>query len=125
MNSETQRASLLGRAAETAVANYLEQQGFAIVARNLRVGYLEVDIVARQDDLVVLVEVRSRGPNSWTTALGSIDSAKRQRLRRAGERLWSRRYRNDLSVNRLRFDVASVTFNGDGLAEIEYIPAAF
>lgn len=91
---------------------------------NLRLQYLEVDVVARQGELVVVVEVRSRGAGAWTSGFGSIDWRKRQRIRLAGQRLWERRYRHDPSVNRMRFDAASVEFDGDA-ATIEYVPAAF
>jgi putative endonuclease len=113
-----------GSAAERAVAAWLEQRGFTIVATNLRVGRLELDVVARRDRLVAVVEVRTRGPGAWTSALGSIDAAKRRRVRRAGERLWQRRYRDDSSVDHLRFDAASVTFTG-GQPRVEYVAAAF
>jgi putative endonuclease len=113
-----------GVAAELAVAEWLVARGYAIVATNLRVGHLEIDVVARHGDLVVVVEVRSRGAGAWTSAFGSVDATKRRRLRRAGERLWQRRYRQDPSVQRLRFDVASVTFEA-GAARVEYAEAAF
>jgi Holliday junction resolvase-like predicted endonuclease len=72
-----------------------------------------------------VVEVRTRGETAWTTGFGSIGSVKRQRIRRAGERLWQRRYKHDASVNRLRFDAASVTFTMQGSAIVEYAEAAF
>lgn len=90
----------------------------------MRVGRLELDIVARDGRVIVVVEVRSRGSTAWTTGLGSIDSKKRERVRRAGERLWRDRYKRDASVERMRFDVASVSFEGDA-AEVEYVVAAF
>jgi putative endonuclease len=113
------------QSAEAAVAAYLERRGFAVVARNLRLGKLELDVVARQGVLIVIVEVRTRGAGAWTTAFGSIDSAKRRRIRRAGERLWQRRYKNDGSVERMRFDAASVTFDEAGEPRVEYVEAAF
>ncbi len=73
---------------------------------------------------MAIVEVRTRGAGAWTSALGSIDGLKRYRLRLAAQRLWSRRYRDDPSVRRLRIDVASVTLAPEG-ARIEYIKAAF
>jgi putative endonuclease len=81
-------------------------------------------LVARRDDLVVVVEVRSRSATSWTSAFGSLDGKKRYRLRLAGQRLWQRRYRHDPSVRRLRFDAASVSFGPEG-PHIEYVAAAF
>ena len=80
--------------------------------------------MARRGDLVVVVEVRSRGSGAWTSGFGSIDGKKRYRIRLAGQRLWQRRYRNDLSVKRLRFDAASVVFGAAGPV-IEYVEAAF
>jgi putative endonuclease len=90
----------------------------------LRLQYLELDVVARKDDVIVVVEVRSRGASAWTSGFGSLDGRKRYRIRLAGQRLWQRRYRSDASVNRLRFDAASVQFGPDG-PKIEYVEAAF
>lgn len=95
-----------------------------VVARNLRLGRLELDIVARRDALVVVVEVRTRGAGAWTSGLGSMSRAKQERIRRAGQRLWRDRYKNDPSVERLRFDAASVHFEQTG-AQIDYVVAAF
>jgi len=114
----------LGRRAETAVVRFLELQGYQIVGQNLRLGRLELDIVARVESTIVVVEVRTRGAGAWTTAFGSIDGQKRARIRRAGERLWQRRYKNDASVERLRFDAAAVSFEGDEPV-VEYVVAAF
>jgi putative endonuclease len=114
----------VGRAAEHAVASFLRARGFAIVALNLRVGRYELDVVARSGPLIVVVEVRARGPKAWTRGFGSLTPAKRLRIRRAGERLWQRRYRHDPSAERLRFDAASVRFDASG-THVEYVPAAF
>lgn len=100
------------------------ERGFQIVATNLRLSYLEIDVVARRDDLVVVVEVRSRSASAWTTGFGSLNGQKRHRIRLAGARLWQRRYQHDLSVKRLRFDAASVRFSSSGI-ELEYVEAAF
>ncbi len=106
------------------MARHLAERGFQIIATNLRLQYLEIDVVARRDDLVVVVEVRARGKGAWTSPFGSIDGRKRYRIRLAGQRLWQRRYQRDPSVRRMRFDAASVRFGPEG-AEIEYVEAAF
>jgi putative endonuclease len=124
-DARSARARELGAKAESAVADYLTLRGVALVARNLRVGRLELDIVARDGPVVLVVEVRARGPTSWTRALGSLDWQKRVRVRRAGERLWRARYRHDASVDRMRFDAASVSFDEDGRAVVNYVKAAF
>lgn len=114
----------LARVAETCVAEHLRRSGYEIVARNLRLGPLELDLVARHRDLIVVVEVRTRGARSWTTAHGSVLARKRERLRRAARRLWRVRYAHDPSVQRLRFDVAAVMFTPAGPV-VDYCPAAF
>lgn len=113
-----------GQAAEQAVAAWLRAAGWDIIGTNLRVGRLELDVVARRERVVAVVEVRSRGTGAWTTPLGSIGTVKRLRIRRAGERLWQRRFKHDPTVDRLRFDAASVTFE-NGTPRIEYVVAAF
>jgi len=113
-----------GQAAEAAVAAWLTSQGFTVLARNLRVGRDELDIVARQGALIAVVEVRTRGAGAWTSGFGSIGRQKRLRIRRAGARLWDRELRSDPTIERLRYDAASVTFR-DGEPHIEYVPAAF
>ncbi len=122
MTHEGRRA--LGARAEALVAAWLVEQGYEIVATNLRIGALEIDLVARKGPVVAVVEVRTRGPTARTTGFGSVNGLKRERIRRAGERLWQRRYRRDLSVERLRFDVASVRFDVEP-PSIEYAIAAF
>ena len=111
-------------AAEAAVRDWLGQRGLCVLAANVRVGYLEVDLLVRDGRTLALVEVRTRGAASWTSAFGSVDGWKRTRLRRAGERLWRRRYRFDANLDHVRFDVASVSFRA-GVAEVEYVRAAF
>ena len=116
----------LGQRAESAVAEYLERAGYAIVARNLRLGHWELDIIARREALIVVVEVRTRGKGSWTSGFGSLTFSKRERIRRAGQRLWRERYARDPSVQQLRFDAACVHFEAEGSSpRIDYVPAAF
>jgi putative endonuclease len=106
------------------VAAWLEERGYAIVAINLHVGRLELDVVARRGRLIVVVEVRTRGASSWQGGFASIDHKKRARIRQAGERLWRDRYEKDSSVERMRFDAASVHFE-EGRTVVEYAIAAF
>lgn len=113
-----------GARAEAAVVAHLRAAGVEVIATNVRLGHLEIDIVAREGRVIVVIEVRERGAGAWTTGFGSIDAKKRLRIRRAAERLWQRRYRNDASVDRLRIDAASVTFDGDR-PTVNYAKAAF
>ena len=118
-------ARALGIRAEHAVAEYLLEHGFQILATNLRVGRCEIDLLARDGPVVVVVEVRARGPGSFVRALDSIDAAKQARLRSAARRLWRQRFASDGSVDRMRFDCVSVAFDAVSGARIEHVRAAF
>jgi len=115
--------AILGRRAELAVADYLTALGFGILDRNVRLGPLEIDIVARRGPLVVAVEVRTRGPGSYERALESIGHTKRTRLRSAVNRLWRTRLARSKDVQRVRIDVAAVRFE-NGQTKVEYIEGA-
>ncbi|WP_437281825.1 YraN family protein [Sorangium sp. So ce375] len=115
----------LGARAEDAVVAHLAAQGVEIVARNARVGRLEIDVIARDGPVIVIIEVRTRGAGSYVRALDSIDASKRARVRRAGEQLWRARFSRVRGVERMRFDAASVTFLPSGEATVEIVKAAF
>ena len=120
-NPDSKRVAFLtGRSAEAAVARDLERRGLEVLETNLRLGHLELDIVARDADTIVIVEVRTRGPTAWQTGMESIARTKAKRVRTAGERLWRQRFLRDPTVNRMRFDVAVVTFDEAGTPTIEY-----
>jgi putative endonuclease len=112
-----------GRRAELAVADFLVARGFAVLARNLRLGALELDVVARRGGLVVVVEVRTRGAGSFEGAFESISRTKRARLMRAVDRLWRQRFARRPDVERLRIDVAAVRFEA-GQTWVEYVEGA-
>lgn len=97
--------------------------GFRVVATKLRLGALELDIVARRGGLVVVVEVRTRRAGGYESALGSVSVAKRRRLLHATDRLWRSRLVADGSVERVRIDVAAVTFDGRE-TRVEYVEGA-
>jgi putative endonuclease len=115
----------IGARAEQAVVAHLVAAGLEILARNVRVGRLELDVVARDGPVIAVVEVRARGPGAWVRPLDSIDARKRTRVRRAGERLWRERFARDPGVERMRFDVAAVSLLPDGGMSIEIVRAAF
>jgi putative endonuclease len=94
-----------------------------VLARNVRVGALELDVVGRKHDLAVIVEVRTRGPGSFTSAFASIDAKKRASLLRGAERYWRETLSKVPGIERLRLDVAAVAFDGEE-TRVEYVEAA-
>ncbi len=112
-----------GGAAEDAVAARLVSEGWVVLGRRVRVGRLEVDVLARRDDVVACVEVRGRRVDALVSAIDSVDWKKRRNLARAARALWSRRFAKDESVRVVRIDLATVTY-GPGGAEIEIVEGA-
>jgi putative endonuclease len=110
-----------GRRAEEQAAAFLVEKGFSILGRNVRLGALEIDIVADDGERVLIVEVRARGRTSWQRAVASVSPAKRKTLTRAAHRLWREQIRAMRPARRLRFDVIAIDANG----ALEWFPAAF
>jgi putative endonuclease len=109
-----------GRIAEDLVAGWLSDRGFAIVGRNVRVGRLELDLVARRAGLLVVCEVRARRGQLVDPA-ETFDAAKRARTRRAALEVWSSHGRGCA----LRLDAAAVTFDDSGAPRLRYYENAF
>lgn len=115
----------LGLRTERAARDHLVALGFTILGANLRVGRIEIDLLAAERSVAVVVEVRARGPGSLLRPLDTIDPRKRARLRSAARALWRDRFAGDLRFDRLRFDCVAVTIDGEGNARIEHVRAAF
>ena len=75
------KAHRLGSAAEERAAAYLRGLGFTILRRNLRGPGGEIDIVARDGDTIVFVEVKARMSHAYGSALAAVNARKRARLR--------------------------------------------
>jgi putative endonuclease len=105
-----------GRAAEDAAAELLRAKGLTIVERNFRAKVGEIDLVARDRDEIVFVEVRARASSSFGGAAASVGGAKRRKLiKAAGVWLQARAW-----AGPCRFDVVAVD-----AGRAEHIPAAF
>jgi putative endonuclease len=112
----------LGREAEDAAAVALEQAGLRVVARNVRLPEGEIDLVCRDRDVVVFVEVKCRHAR-WGDAPGAAVSWwKQRRLVRLAQHYlkWKR-----LEDRRCRFDVVEVTVADDGARALRHIRSAF
>ncbi len=59
----------------------LEQAGYAVLARNVRLPGGEIDVIARERDVIVFVEVKARGSRRFGSALAAVDARKRRTLR--------------------------------------------
>lgn len=106
-----------GLAAEARAAAVLEQAGFSILARRARTQAGEIDLIARQDGLLVFCEVKARGDRD--TAAYSLLPRQRRRIAAAAEAWLADR--PELALLDARFDAILVTARG----EAEHIAGAF
>ncbi len=97
-------AQASGSDAEQLAENCLVRAGLEIVARNYRTRFGEIDLIARDGQTLVFVEVRLRSNPRFGGAAASIDSHKRARIISAAHQFLSRIGRNPPC----RFDVVTV-----------------
>ena len=118
----TQARQALGRAAEDAAATYLARAGFKILERNVRLGHGEIDLVCRDRDVVVFVEVKCRRATWGDPPAAAVSWHKQRRLTRLAQHYlkWRR-----LEDARCRFDVVSVTVDAAGRSAIAHVRNAF
>jgi len=107
-----------GRAGEALAAAYLELRGCAIVARNVRLAGVEVDLVVEEGRTQVLVEVKTRTRGDYGGAASAVDAGKRARLLRAAAALDpSRSKRIDVVAIETREDGAVLTHYRNALSD--------
>lgn len=70
-----------GRDGEDAAVRLLEQYGYTVIARNVRLPGGEIDVIARDRDVIAFVEVKARSSHRFGSALASVDARKRRTLR--------------------------------------------
>lgn len=123
MRGGADRRRQLGHAGEEAAAAYLRDQGYAILARNFRCRFGEVDIVARQGATLAFIEVRTRRSTAYGLPEESIGERKRARLRRLAAYYLQR---NGLCEVACRFDVVAVTTDREGRVQgLKHLTDAF
>jgi putative endonuclease len=95
-----------GRNGEAFARRWLEARGLRHVCSNFHCRYGELDLVMRERDCLVIVEVRYRRSDSYGGALPSITAAKLQRIAKTIQHLlWKHRQLRELP---LRFDVIAL-----------------
>lgn len=76
----SQHRKQLGKWGEDVARRHLEKQGYSILATNYRCPYGEMDIIARDGDAVVFVEVKTRRDRTFGPPQESVTAAKREKL---------------------------------------------
>ncbi|MCU0241210.1 MAG: YraN family protein [Vicinamibacteria bacterium] len=120
-SSRAARNDRRGQMGEHLAQAYLRRAGMDIIECNFRVRSGEIDIVAREGQTTVFVEVKERQASAHGEAVEAVTYEKRRRIVRAA-RIYASRHA--LSEKRLRFDVIAIDWRG-GQAHIRHDRDAF
>lgn len=122
MRDDVRDARELGRRGEDLARGHLERKGYRIVAEGFRLHRGEIDLVARDGETLVFVEVKTRRGADLGLPEEAVTPAKQRQIRRvAREYLMA----NGLGDVVCRFDVLAVERAADGGYEIRHYEDAF
>lgn len=110
----------LGEAGEALARQFLVDAGYKILETNWRFGKDEIDIIARQPETLVIVEVKTRKTAYYGEPYTAVTRNKQRFLIRAAG-AYIERYNLDVET---RFDIISIVLN-QKTKEIKHIPDAF
>ncbi len=111
---------LLGDRGERAAARFLRRKGLRVITRGYRTRHGEIDLIAREGEVLVFVEVKSRRRGVPAEA---VTPEKRRRITLAA--LHFLRKHNLLDI-RSRFDIVAIVWPDErGEPQIEHLPNAF
>ncbi|MCZ6538652.1 MAG: YraN family protein [Chloroflexi bacterium] len=113
----------IGRAGESAARAHVSRElGYEIVATNYQTRAGEIDIVARDDDWIVFVEVKTRTNRAFGTGNEQVSAKKSLRLQAAAQSYLAE---HDLENSDWRIDLISVKMDRSGLvSHIEHVESA-
>lgn len=112
----------LAKEGENLAVRFLERLGYAIVARNVRTRWGEVDVVARDGDTWVFVEVKARRSDRYGLGAEAVTPRKQRHILRMAQLLLAR---YDAFEAPARCDVVEVTLRPGRDPAIRHLPNAF
>ena len=112
----------LGRLGERAAKKHLQRQGLKFLTANFRTERGEIDLVLRDGDCLIFVEVKTRTSEEWGRPATAVDRERRRRLTRAALD-YLRLLKKPLV--KTRFDIVEVLVEGERVTEIRHLPNTF
>ena len=110
-----------GKEGENRATALLKEAGFEIIERNYHYGHGEIDIIAKDGEFLVFVEVKTRTSDTFGSPLYAVTRGKQKQIARVAQGYL---YEKKIENVPCRFDVIGVEFIG-GQARLEHIPNAF
>lgn len=111
----------MGKQAEDIAARFVEKQGLAVIARNFKTKAAEIDIIARDRDVLCFIEVKARSSDRFGLPQEAVGAHKQHKIILAAQEFLKDR---KLEACRCRFDVISVMMGPDG-PKCDHIASAF
>jgi putative endonuclease len=111
-----------GELGEHAARTFLRREGLKFLAANFRSERGEIDLIFRDDDCLVFVEVKTRSSEEWTRPAAAVNAERRRRLSRAA--LDYLRLLKNPRV-KIRFDIVEVLLAEGKVREVRHLPNTF
>ena len=112
-----------GYRAQNYACDYLQKKGLILLTHNFRSKFGEIDLIMRDDDTIVFIEVRYRSSEHYGGAIESINQAKQKRIRRTAN-LYLQKHDPDERYC-WRYDWVGVSTLPNGKFTLEWIENAW
>ena len=111
-----------GEIGERAAKKYLQRHGLKFLTANFASRRGEIDLICRDHDCLVFVEVKTRSSEDWVRPAAAVDARKRRLLSQTALD-YLRRLKNP--EVKIRFDIVEVLLQDGGVREIRHLPNTF
>jgi len=111
-----------GELGERAAQKHLQSLGLKFLTANFRSDHGEIDLVFRDADCLVFVEVKTRSSEAWTRPAAAVNAAKRRKISKTA--LDYLRLLDDPRV-KMRFDIVEVLLADGAVREVRHLPNTF
>lgn len=111
----------IGVKGEQIAADFLLNKGYIILHRNWRSGKKEVDIIAFKDEVVAIVEIKTRSASDFAFPEEAVNRKKQTLLKAAGQAFLDAHPQ----YIHMRYDIVSILMTGDNAKEIVHFEEAF
>lgn len=111
----------IGIKGEQIAADFLLNKGYIILYRNWRSGRKELDIIAHKDEMLVIVEIKTRSYTGFGFPEEAVNRKKQLYMKAAAE-AFALEYPEHINI---RFDIISIIMEGETAKEIMHFEEAF
>jgi len=111
-----------GTLGERAARNHLKRQGLKFLTANFGSDRGEIDLVFRDDDCLVFVEVKTRSSEDWTRPAAAVDARKRRLLSQTALDYLKLLKNPEIKI---RFDIVEVLLLDGAVREVRHLPNTF